>query len=559
MERSQRAHAAPSGEDPPFKHARIEQPDQRCHFDALHADIIKFIFSYLPLGGRLGVVNLVCRRWRALAYQSVTAVPSINSFDAIALFPALETLSLAHAPPLGTALPTTLRTLFLASNVYDSACVCYALEQLSTLTHLRADLHPLHSCTARLVCSNRLSLKTLDLCPIDSVEAEDQQPEQEQCDMLATVLLSELRDFRFELVATSAEATMLTRSLLSLASRVATQLVSLSIYIAGNDTVATKCLQTLSDYSYPLLTTLVLRVHTVTPEHVNALLKAAPRLATSKLTLHISEHATEVITLLAPTLTELEVEEPTGLVCTIHIACSDDLAPSDLCATQVLDFEESVRALVDCSALCTKLVSMRLFLGRDTLERITEHCWQPHASRLTELTPAPREQMAAFLAQCTALTSVTISPRLTPITVPLPNLTELGLRSWEAFDQTVRYVEALLASRLCPRLRIVSVNVSDNLPDTQRLRAWLYSAQQAGVERFIIFGDPNLATQSDIVQLTRAFKWMRVVYRKVSAWGEYESDEVDEDDYDDDDNEVDGDEDLDDELDDEEEVDADDM
>lgn len=318
MERSRRA-SAPSREDPPVKHARTEQTDQSCHFDALHSDIIKFIFSYLPLGGRLHVLNFVCRRWRALAYQSVTEVPGLRNIDAIALCPALETLSLTQEPPPGTALPTTLRTLSLPSNVSD--CICYALTQLSALTYLRGFLNPLHPCTARLVWNNRLSLKTLYLSPVDSVEAEDQRAEQEQSHTLTTVLLPELREFHFGLVAISDEATKLTTTLLSLASRVATQLVSLSIDIVGDDTLATKCLQALSGYSYPLLTTLALRVHTVTAEHVKALLEAAPQLVTSKLALPISEHSAEVITLLAPTLTELEVESHTEVVCDPHVQC----------------------------------------------------------------------------------------------------------------------------------------------------------------------------------------------------------------------------------------------
>lgn len=90
----------------------------RVPWTALVADVLASIFAFLPLAARLRAVSLTCRRWRALALRSVTALTfrGTNLPRVLALFPSLASLDLrAHAEY--AVLPTTLRSLTVSASV----------------------------------------------------------------------------------------------------------------------------------------------------------------------------------------------------------------------------------------------------------------------------------------------------------------------------------------------------------------------------------------------------------------------------------------------------------
>lgn len=105
---------------------------------SLPSDLLVYVFAFSPLRPRLLVLSLVCKRWRHLLLNSITALPPIcwataNLAPALGLFPRLTSLSLTALGRIDHPLPGRLRHLCMRRIASLSHT---ALVELTALTSL---------------------------------------------------------------------------------------------------------------------------------------------------------------------------------------------------------------------------------------------------------------------------------------------------------------------------------------------------------------------------------------------------------------------------------------
>ena len=139
-------------------------PSAPLGWSALLADLLVQIFARISLRPRLGVVSLVCRRWRAAVLRSVTAIdhdapaslfalPSLTAIDDEDRFVSSR---LRHAPS------PSLRSLSYSPG--SVKCECPLLRGLTRLQRLHLRLAPAKVCCAELaalIARNATSLTDL--------------------------------------------------------------------------------------------------------------------------------------------------------------------------------------------------------------------------------------------------------------------------------------------------------------------------------------------------------------------------------------------------------------
>lgn len=261
------------------------------HSATLPSELFNLIISYVSIGPRVRVLSLVCKRWRAFVYRSITELrqthlPTVGLDAVLPRLPSLHTLHLtSNLRAASPQFPTALRSLHLP----EFMTMCLARDHLHFPHLTDLSIYCVCACLSTFVAVVATSLTSLS---IDFSSSSSRVHVEAMSKTLSDAPLTSLRSLR--LAMKGEVRSWIIDSLNALLTRTASQLECLTLvdYSMSSHRSARFCLPDVM----PELHTLHLGLSNSYHDDLAALINSRPALASLSLVLvNIAPHLGPVL------------------------------------------------------------------------------------------------------------------------------------------------------------------------------------------------------------------------------------------------------------------------